>query len=47
MDHKYYGLIEMLYVFGIVLAFAGWEMYTLKRDKKRGQSKKNDPPPGS
>ena len=35
MKSEYYGLIEMSYVFGLALAFAGWELYSLKRDKKK------------
>jgi hypothetical protein len=35
MGEKYYGLIEMSCVFGLVLAVASWELYSLRRDKKR------------
>lgn len=29
----YLGLIEMLFVFGVVLAWAVWELVKLKRDR--------------
>ncbi len=40
MDHKYFGLVEMLFSFGVVLAFAIWEVYSLRRDKKRRDAEK-------
>lgn len=35
MKSEYYGLIEMSYVFGLALALAGWELYSLRREKKK------------
>lgn len=35
MDSKYYGLIEMGLVFGLVLAWGFWELYALRRDRKK------------
>lgn len=42
------GLVELLFVFGSVLAIAFWELYSLHRDGKKDQSKDTaaSPPPG-
>lgn len=29
------GLIEMLFSFGVILALCAWEIYSLRRDKKK------------
>lgn len=46
MGGQYYGLIEMSYVFGLVLAFACWELYSLRRDKKKKPPENTDPTVG-
>lgn len=50
MDSKYYGLIEMGFVFSLVLAWGFWELYALRRDRKKTDAdRKNDGgdnPPG-
>jgi hypothetical protein len=35
MDSPNAGLIELVLVFGAVLAFGFWELYRLRRDKRR------------
>jgi hypothetical protein len=40
------GLIELILVFGAVLGFGFWELYSLRRDKKR-PSRSGDDPPGN
>ena len=35
MNPNYYGLIEMTLSFGVVLALAAWELYTLAKARKR------------
>ncbi len=42
MDKKWYGVIDIAFVFAPVLAFAFWELYSLRRDKRRRAEK---PPP--
>ena len=44
MDPRYYGLVEMLLAFAPILAFAFWELYSLRRDKRKLDAK---PPPDS
>lgn len=38
------GLIELILVFGAVLGFGFWELYSLRRDKKRPRRRDDDPP---
>ncbi len=40
------GLIELILVFGAVLGFGFWELYSLRRDKKRPGGRGGDGPPG-
>lgn len=42
MDPKWYGAIDLLLVFAPVLAFAAWELYSLRRDKRRQVEKPDD-----
>jgi len=37
MDPHIYAIIELVLVFGAVLGFGLWELYSLRRDKKRSQ----------
>lgn len=34
MDPNYYGLVELLLVFGSVIGIAVWQLLVLERDKK-------------
>ena len=36
-----YGIVELVFVFGVVLAFLFWELYWLRRDRRP----KDDQPP--
>jgi hypothetical protein len=40
------GIFELLLVFGGILGFGFWELYSLKRDRKRRarEGEKQDPP---
>jgi hypothetical protein len=38
-------LIELLLVFGAVLAFGFWELYSLRRDRKRSEAAREQTPP--
>jgi hypothetical protein len=38
-------IIELILVFGGVLAFAFWELYSLRRDRKRSRSAEPPSPP--
>ena len=44
MDSRYYGLIEMLLVFALILAFAFWELYSLRRGKSKSKHKRDAKP---
>lgn len=35
MDPGYYGLVEMLLFFGLILAFCLWQLYSVSRAKKQ------------
>jgi hypothetical protein len=35
MDSKYFGVVEMLFSFGVVLAFGFWQLYSVSQAKKR------------
>ena len=35
MDSKYFGVVEMLFSFGLVLAFGFWQLYSVSRAKKK------------
>lgn len=37
-----YGLIEMLMVFGVVLAFAIWELVSVRRSIKADEARRRD-----
>lgn len=37
-----YGLIEMLLVFGVVLAFAVWELVSVRRSMKADKARQRD-----
>jgi hypothetical protein len=34
MDARYYGLVEMLLSFGVVLAFCFWQLHSVAKAKK-------------
>ena len=34
MDPNYYGIVEMLFSFGIVLGFAVWQLISVRRSRK-------------
>ncbi|MDX2264203.1 MAG: hypothetical protein NW215_04465 [Hyphomicrobiales bacterium] len=38
MDPKWYGAIDLAFVFAPVLAFAAWELWSLRRDKRRREA---------
>ena len=38
MSETVFGLIELLLVFGAVLALGFWELYSLRRDRKRAKA---------
>ena len=40
-----YGLIEMLLVFGVVLAFAVWELVSVRRSIKADEKQRQDEHP--
>ncbi len=44
MDTNSLGLIELILVFGGVLGFAFWELYSLRKYKKQKQREKDDDP---
>ena len=35
MDSQYFGVVEMLFSFGLVLAFCFWQLYSVSQAKKR------------
>jgi hypothetical protein len=35
VDARYYGLVEMLLSFGVVLAFCFWQLYSVAKAKKK------------
>ena len=35
MSSHSFGLIELLLVFGVVIGWAVWQLYTLRRDNRR------------
>lgn len=45
MDPTYYGLVEMLLVFGLVLGFGGYELWSLRRANRRARERAGPPPP--
>ncbi|MBC8051342.1 MAG: hypothetical protein H7X92_14525 [Chitinophagales bacterium] len=46
MDTKWFGAIDLFLVFAPVLAFAAWELYSLRRDKRRQAAKSDAEPRG-
>ena len=45
MNPNYYGLVEMVFSFGVVLVFAVWQLISLKRDDKKTQRPPDDSKP--
>lgn len=45
MTTENYGLIELGLVFGGLLAFLLWELWTLRRDKRRRDAARKDQKP--
>lgn len=41
MDGSVLGLLELLLVFGGLIAFCGWELYALRRYKKAERDKES------
>ena len=41
MDPKYYGLVEMLLSFGVVLAFCIWQLRSTARAAKRTKERES------
>lgn len=39
IDPKYYGLVELVLVTFGVLAFGGWQLWSLRRDKRRAEAR--------
>ena len=39
MNPDYYGVVEMLFSFGVVLAFASWQWIDLRKTKRRLREK--------
>jgi len=46
MDPNYYGLVELLLVFGSVIGIAVWQLVVLERDKKAAKKTPVVPQPG-
>jgi hypothetical protein len=46
MDSSVFGLIELLFVFGLVVAFGAWQLASLRREQRRSEadSPSDDPP---
>ena len=42
MSPDAYGLIEMVFSFGVVVAFAFWQLYALKRSKSDDRKRSTD-----
>jgi len=38
-----FGLIELLFVFGVVLAWACWQLWTVRRELKRPPKDESEP----
>ena len=47
MDAKYYGVVEMLLSFGVVLVFGFWQLHSVSKAKKarleRERARMDDP----
>jgi len=39
MSSDYYGIVEMVFSFGVVIAFAIWQLISLERHRKRLRDK--------
>ncbi len=35
MSEKYYGIVEMLFSFGLLIAFCVWQLWSVERTRKR------------
>lgn len=44
MDPHYYGLVEMLLVFGLVVGFGAYELWSLRRANRRAKERAGQPP---
>lgn len=42
MDPAWYGFIELVFIFGIVLAFAAWQLLDLRRLRKEREKRERD-----
>jgi hypothetical protein len=39
MNPDYYGVVEMIFSFGLILAFAVWQLFSLEKAKKKTREK--------
>ena len=39
MDPQYYGVVEMVFSFGVILAFAAWQLVSLDKAKKKARER--------
>jgi len=46
MDSDSLGLIELILVFGAVLGFGFWELYSLRKYKKQKEREESEDPKG-
>ncbi len=37
MPEKYYGIVEMLFSFGLLIAFCLWQLWSVEKTRKRLQ----------
>lgn len=42
MDPKYYGLVEIAFTGSVVLGFAGWQLWSIRRELRKGEEAKRD-----
>ncbi len=42
MNPDYYGIVEMVFSFGIVIAFGVWQLVSLERSKKKSSDEGAD-----
>ena len=43
MDASLFGLIELLFVFGLVVAFGVWQLLSLRREARRRDEARGNP----
>jgi cytochrome oxidase assembly protein ShyY1 len=39
MNPDYYGVVEMVFSFGVILALAVWQLFSLEKAKKKTRAK--------